>query len=278
MVSSHTSVTVGPASRNVAKLATVKTELSISGSGSDTKLSRLIAASGAAFAGAAGLRREPWVQTIAETGPGEGGEYLLLNNWPLQSVTSVTENGTAVTAADYSIAGWRRDRVYRDDGWARNAPNGYLRSTPTGNREKDTVATYVGGWVMPDRISDWTAATAYVVGDYVRSSDSSDLFLFECTTAGTSHVSTEPTWPTTEDGTVTDNGTLVWTARPATEMPEDLQEAALITVIDWFRNGLAMPSGILSERFESMEIRYDASAASGAGIPRHALAIVRQYR
>lgn len=36
-------------------------------------------------------------------------------------------------------------------------------------------------------------------------------FVYECTTAGTSHATTEPTWPTS--GTVADSGTLVWTCR-----------------------------------------------------------------
>jgi len=277
VIGSHTSVSTGPASKNVVDLATVKTELGISGSDSDAKLNRLIAAAGAAFSGPAGLRREPWVQTLVETGSGAGGEYCFLTNWPVQSVTSVVENGSTVTASDYSITGWRRDRLYRDDGWARDTASGYLHYTPTTNREKNTVATYVGGWVMPDRMDDWTASTAYVAGDFVRSSDDSDLFLFECTTAGTTD-SSEPTWPTTEDGTVAD-ATVTWTARPATEFPQDLREAGLITVIDWFRGGLQVPSGVASERFESMELRYDtAGGFSSAGIPPHALSIVRQYR
>jgi len=270
--------TVGPTSKRVIDLALVKTELGISDSSSDTKLTRLIDAAAAAFAGAGGLQREPWRRTVKETMVGRGGEFMFITNWPVESVTSITEAGTTVTASDYTVEGWRRDRIYRDNGWARDGMGGYSHFTPTGNEEHDTIATYVGGWVMPEDMGDWAAATAYTTSDFVRASDQSDLFLYQCTTAGTSDAA-EPTWPTTNEGTVADN-TVTWTARKASEFPQDLKEAAIITVIDWFRGGLQIPSGVASERFESMEIRYDTGAAAGmaAGIPRHAEAIVRQYR
>jgi len=53
----------------------------------------------------------------------------------------------------------------------------------------------------------WAASTAYTT-DAVRIGDG---LHYECTTAGTSD-STEPTWPTTIDETVTD-GTAVWTCK-----------------------------------------------------------------
>lgn len=59
----------------------------------------------------------------------------------------------------------------------------------------------------------WVAATAYAEGDYVRPTSLSTFtgYTYKCTTAGTSHASTEPTWPTTSGGTVADGTTLVWT-------------------------------------------------------------------
>lgn len=60
----------------------------------------------------------------------------------------------------------------------------------------------------------WVANTAYAVGDIVRPTSSSSAAgasdWFICTTAGTSHASTEPTWPTSS--TVAD-GTVTWTWR-----------------------------------------------------------------
>ena len=57
----------------------------------------------------------------------------------------------------------------------------------------------------------WVANTAYVLRDYVQPTTPNNNFTYRCTTAGTSHATTEPTWPTTIGGTVTD-GTVVWTA------------------------------------------------------------------
>uniref|UniRef100_A0A6H1Z6V4 Uncharacterized protein n=1 Tax=viral metagenome TaxID=1070528 RepID=A0A6H1Z6V4_9ZZZZ len=57
----------------------------------------------------------------------------------------------------------------------------------------------------------WVAETAYEEDDVVRPTSLSSFtgYTYICTTAGTSDT-TEPTWPTTEDGTVAD-GTAVWT-------------------------------------------------------------------
>lgn len=55
--------------------------------------------------------------------------------------------------------------------------------------------------------TDWAATTAFAAGVYVL--DTGEVY--EVTTAGTSD-DTEPTWPSTVGGTVTD-GTAVWTRR-----------------------------------------------------------------
>ena len=57
-------------------------------------------------------------------------------------------------------------------------------------------------------ITAWAANTAYVVGD-IRVPTTRNNRTYVCTVAGTSHASTEPTWPTTTGGTVTD-GTVTW--------------------------------------------------------------------
>ena len=55
----------------------------------------------------------------------------------------------------------------------------------------------------------WVADTAYAVGDVVKPTTYA-AHTYKCTTAGTSHATTEPTWGTTNGGTTTDN-TVVWT-------------------------------------------------------------------
>ncbi len=59
--------------------------------------------------------------------------------------------------------------------------------------------------------SAWVANTTYALGKYVKATASYN-YVYECTTAGTSHATTEPTWPTTVGATVTD-GTVTWTCR-----------------------------------------------------------------
>lgn len=67
----------------------------------------------------------------------------------------------------------------------------------------------------------WVAGTAYVKGDIISPTKANRTgYRYECTTAGTSHASTEPTWGTTADGTTTD-GTVTWTCRD--ELPNSLQ-------------------------------------------------------
>lgn len=82
---------------------------------------------------------------------------------------------------------------------------------------------------------DWAVSTVHALGDMVKSLNpknypeqrpfdtaTADDFLFECTTAGTSHASVEPTWPTVSGNTVSD-GTVTWTARLNTaSVPDDL--------------------------------------------------------
>lgn len=59
-----------------------------------------------------------------------------------------------------------------------------------------------------DDAGTWAATTAYALDDYILPSTPAGRF-YKCTTAGTSGAS-EPTWPTTLGGTVTD-GAVVWT-------------------------------------------------------------------
>lgn len=62
-----------------------------------------------------------------------------------------------------------------------------------------------------NKLAGWVAATAYVVGDRIEPT-TPNTFVYVCTTAGTSHASTEPTWPTTGIGSSTvSDGTVVWT-------------------------------------------------------------------
>lgn len=76
----------------------------------------------------------------------------------------------------------------------------------------------------------WTASTAYTVGQTIVPTSPNGR-LYQCTTAGTS-AATQPTWPTTDGGTVTD-GTAVWTEMTPTF------EAGTITEVSATSTGYA---------------------------------------
>lgn len=280
-------VTTVAQSKDLVLLATVKDELGIAQATTthDAKLNRLIATAGALFEGPNGLNRPPWRQTYQELAPGTGGERMLMSRWPIESIGSITLDDTTVTASTYSIAGTRRDRVYREDEWSYTAFPTTARKIGTAEGpELDYTSAYTAGWLMPGaaatpavgKVADWNASTAYITEQWAKSTTPS-AYLFECTTAGTSGAS-EPTWPTAEAGTVVDN-TATWTARLAAELPFDLQEAALITVMDWFRGGLLTPSGIKSEAADGVRLEYwdPNNSSTSMGAPPFALQVARSW-
>lgn len=96
----------------------------------------------------------------------------------------------------------------------------------TSDGSEPTWNTTVGGttsdgtvtWTTRGSANAWVANTAYVAGDRVHATASATAarqnYVYECTTGGTSHATTEPTWVTTtpDTSTTTDN-TVTWTLR-----------------------------------------------------------------
>jgi len=76
----------------------------------------------------------------------------------------------------------------------------------------------------------WVANKAYSLDAYVRPTTLAKFtgYDYKCTTAGTSHATTEPTWPTTPGGTVTD-GTVVWTRQDTL----DYSNYPMLPLHDW---------------------------------------------
>lgn len=71
-----------------------------------------------------------------------------------------------------------------------------------------TLTSVSAALVAANSLTAWAANTAYVVGN-VRRPTTGNLHVYICVVAGTSAPVTEPTWPTTPGGTVTD-GTVTW--------------------------------------------------------------------
>ncbi len=79
-------------------------------------------------------------------------------------------------------------------------------------------------------LDQWTAATAYALGDIIEPITPNG-YKYKVTTAGTSHATIEPTFPTTIGSTVNDNSSIVWTcyaiAHPITEIKLSLTSGGL---------------------------------------------------
>ena len=111
----------------------------------------------------------------------------------------------------------------------------------------------------------WVASTAYIVGDYVQPTTPTYLFAYRCTTAGTSY-SSDPTWPTTAGGTVTEQGSsLVWTA---VAFDYEYNDAEGLTYHDFFsksvRTRLVLPNKVVVMNHPDHEDSYTGNATDAA--------------
>jgi hypothetical protein len=78
----------------------------------------------------------------------------------------------------------------------------------------------------------WYASRAYLAGEFVLPTiNNQNGFQYECTVAGTSHASTEPTWPVTVNSTVVD-GTATWKCKQADSASEIKDYLASSAVTD----------------------------------------------
>ena len=61
-----------------------------------------------------------------------------------------------------------------------------------------------------DLVTNWAASGVRTLGQLIEPT-SANGFVYQCTTAGTSHASVQPTWPVTGIGSTVSDGTAVWT-------------------------------------------------------------------
>lgn len=85
---------------------------------------------------------------------------------------------------------------------------------------------------VTDNLATWVASTVRTLGDGVQPTVKNGK-RYICTTAGTSHASVQPTWPTTPYGSTVTDGTAVWTLtslkHETTEIILALTAGALVT-------------------------------------------------
>lgn len=197
----------------LVELATVKARLGITGSGEDTLLAGYIADVSSAFNSFLG--RPLYRQQYKETTWGTGAQRLILSRMPVERGT-ITATIDGVAETDFIAEDTEAGILFLEGGW------------PETDGDPDTVVTYWAGYHVPGVVAAWAATAARSAGAWARATAGAP-FLFEVTTGGTTG-STEPTWPTTVGGTVTD-GTVIWTARAAQELPAWVSTVASIEAV-----------------------------------------------
>jgi len=93
------------------------------------------------------------------------------------------------------------------------------------NYEATPMAAYRTGAATFANIPDWTAGTAFTLGQYCKPTTENG-YVYECVEAGTTHTTTEPTWGTTLGDDLTDGAvdSITWRCRGChvIEMKTDL--------------------------------------------------------
>lgn len=133
--------------RRLATVDQVKTRLGITSSSDDDMITEIIDEASALIVDYIGSSLA--TQTYEETIAGTGTTRILLSNAPIESISSVTYDGVAVT--DYSIANQRVGVLYREDGWTRSTQSfSRLVFDPHVQLDKQNwVFTYRAGYVTP---------------------------------------------------------------------------------------------------------------------------------
>jgi hypothetical protein len=249
---------ISPAlSEDLTTVTRTKTFLGISGSSEDTLLAMLI--TGASSMIASEFTRPLVRQSYQEDIAGSDRGRICLSRWPVDpDQVTVTIDGEAVT--DFHVESPARGILYRQCGW----PSIFNKAGEDG--ETNVRVTYPGGYLLASMVSSWATATVYVRGSWVRSSSLSAL-RFECTTAGSSGTP-EPTWPTVAGTTVAD-GSAVWTARDAREIPAAIEQLAFLAIQD-MRERRLVPSFLASEAVDGVQASYFAMAGQSA-LPKSVL-------
>ncbi len=106
--------------------------------------------------------------------------------------------------------------------------------------------TFTPVYILPE----WDNNTAYSLGDNVGAVG----YRYRCTTAGTSHATTEPIWPTAGIGSTVIDGTVVWTLVSAIHAVTEITLGLTQEDLDTNTPGAALAIGntILSSTAEAV--------------------------
>ncbi len=192
------------------------------------------------------LRHELWANTWVARVPGEGIQWIESPRWPIWDdppvVTPVSGDFSQerFEPETYRVTGQCRQMLYRERCWPWTAAlGGGFAVRPVSGLEHPSleigpdpddvlVLGYRAGFVMPGEVLTWTdaaewapkASTSYSGTEYgfAKATDRTVTGLFEVT-AGSGVVATEPTWPTVDGESVTEDGVTFTLRLHAEEMP-----------------------------------------------------------
>jgi hypothetical protein len=140
-------VTVPATVKRLSTVARAKAEVGLTDTSQDVLLGLLLDEASDAIA--AYTHRVWGRETVIETLPGSGRRLLGLSRTPLISISSLTEDGVAVT--DYTIEDARVGALARDNGWWPALAGGW------------DAAAYSSGYILPG-VQRWRYAITYQAG------------------------------------------------------------------------------------------------------------------
>ena len=147
-------------------LADVKAMLGITDTAQDVRLENLINRISAMIAHYCD-RAFTRATYTAETYHGNNRQLLILKQWPVVSVTSVSTGGTVISSSEYEVKSQDQamGAIYMAGGW--NAATTYATglTLDTWASGRDYSVTYVAGYYMPTDVTVAPADPHYVVGD-----------------------------------------------------------------------------------------------------------------
>lgn len=118
----------------------------------------------------------------------------------------------------------------------------------TADRQAGTATNYGVDNIelnVTDRLSEWKAATVYAVGQIIQPVGGNG-YKYECTIGGTSHATTQPTWPVPPGNgygsTVVDN-TVTWELSAPRHALTEIKLALTALGLDTAVGGAALPLG-----------------------------------
>jgi len=137
----------------MATLEMIKEDLNITGGTEDDELYRVLDQASAFIVKYTG--RKFARETVTELLEGTNSPILLLERTPIVTITTITDNGTAIGSTEYFIedadvgtlfrqVGWRKDKFYH--------PN-TIDLFPTSWAKHNWSVTYCGGFVLPEQSS-----------------------------------------------------------------------------------------------------------------------------